>query len=255
MVPVLTAHKAERAPFLRRNPFPNPYTLGFYYREKMRAIHAVTPEGEFDRVLELGGGQSGLTSLLFPHSEVVNLDLNAAYAWSPQNCRSNVRFVCGNAESLPFRENSFAAVTLFDVLEHVPNDRAAVREVLRVLRPGGIALVSTPNLRWRFPYYRFFNRVCPSEDAVMGEWGHVRRGYSSGQLQALFGSPCEAACDFINRLTVISHDLAFSCLAGRLRRLGCAMLWPLTWTGYWAQGRGTPGTETVTLWRKGAVAG
>jgi SAM-dependent methyltransferase len=132
----------------------------------------------------------------------------------------------------------------------VPDGCAAVREVLRVLRPGGVALVSTPNPNWRFPYYQPLQAICPTEAAVMGEWGHVRRGYSLRELERLFGSPCETAFDFINPVTVISHDVSFSLLGNRLRRVGCVLLWPLTWTGYWLHGRTTHGTETASRWRK-----
>jgi SAM-dependent methyltransferase len=45
---------------------------------------------------------------------------------------------------LPFRSDSFSLVLASHVLEHIPDDRAAVREVHRVLRPGGIALLPVP---------------------------------------------------------------------------------------------------------------
>jgi hypothetical protein len=85
----------------------------------------------------------------------------------------------------------------------------------------------------------------------MNKWGHVRRGYSIQELRELFGTQCEDAQDFINRLTVISHDLSFSLLPGKFRRLGCVLLWPLTWAGYCLHTRNSRGTETASLWRKG----
>lgn len=45
---------------------------------------------------------------------------------------------------LPFRPESFDLVLASHVLEHIPDDRAAVREIHRVLRPGGIALLPVP---------------------------------------------------------------------------------------------------------------
>ncbi|HXJ39075.1 MAG TPA: class I SAM-dependent methyltransferase [Bryobacteraceae bacterium] len=242
--------KAERGAFLQRNPFPKPYTLGFYYREKMRAIHQVTPGEEFARVLELGGGQSGLTRLLFPNSAILTLDADAAFGHAPCNLQPDVRFVCGDAEHLPFADESFDAVTMFDVLEHIPNDHRAMAEAMRVVRTGGPVLISTPNPNWRFPFYRVMQPLCPAEAAVMSEWGHVRRGYSLTQLQQLAGVGCEAAADFINKMTVLSHDIAFSRLPGAIRRLSCMLLWPLTWMGYALHRRSTWGTETASCWRK-----
>src|SRR5688572_23393019 len=60
----MTAHKCPRSTFLAHNPFPSPLTLGFFYREKMRAIHRVAPDAPFEEILEVGGGRSGLTHLL-----------------------------------------------------------------------------------------------------------------------------------------------------------------------------------------------
>jgi GT2 family glycosyltransferase/ubiquinone/menaquinone biosynthesis C-methylase UbiE len=246
---VASQAKADRAMFLSRNPFPRPFTIGLYYREKMRAIHAVTPNAEYKRVLELGGGQSGLTKLLFPNSIVVNLDMNLSLGRDPKNRQAGVEFVCGDAASLPFAEQSFDAITMFDVLEHVRDDRRAVAEALRVLSPGGAVVMSAPNTNWRFPFYNLLRRVCPDETSILAEWGHVRRGYSLTELQNLFGFSCESNFDFINRATVLSHDLAFSALPGPVRRLGCMLLWPLTWAGYALHRKNTSGTETASCWR------
>lgn len=242
--------KARRPEFLRRNPFPNPLLDGFFYREKMRAIHQVAPDEPLDDVLEIGGGRSGLTALLYPRARIVNLDRDAAHAQAPCNRQSRARFICGDAVRLPFPNERFSAVTLFDVVEHIPADRAAITEALRVLRPGGALLVSTPNENWRFPYYRAIRPLCPTEREIMAEWGHVRRGYGLSELEALVGSRAMATASFITPLTVLGHDIAFSRLPARLRSLICAVLLPITLIGYALHRTTGKGTETVALWRK-----
>ncbi len=48
-------------------------TDGLFYREKMRAIHRVAPAGIEGRILEIGGGRSGLASILYPNADIVTL--------------------------------------------------------------------------------------------------------------------------------------------------------------------------------------
>lgn len=52
---------------------------------------------------------------------------------------------CGQAEDARFPGNSFDVVTMFHSLEHVPDPRRVVREVRRVLAPGGLFVIVVPN--------------------------------------------------------------------------------------------------------------
>ena len=81
-----------------------------------------------------------------------------------------------NALALPFPDGSFDHVVAAEVLEHIPADATAMREIARVLRPGGTAAVSVP--RW-FP-----ERVCwaLSDRYHDRPGGHVRI-YRGGQLR------------------------------------------------------------------------
>lgn len=243
-------YEARRRDFLRRNPYPHPLSKGLFYREKMRAIHTVAPCGPMGRILEIGGGQSGLTALLYPQSEVVNVDIEPAYARSSLNQLTGTRFVCADATSLPFPDASFDAVTMFDVLEHIPRDDEAALEALRVLRPGGFVVVSSPNEHWRFPYYGVMRPVCPTDQQIMDEWGHVRRGYSIDQLRHLLGATLVATANYITPITAIGHDIAFSKLGGKQLFLACVLVSPLTWLGYFINHPDGPGEERVSCWRR-----
>lgn len=246
-----TPDKAALAAFLAANPFPRPLTLGFFYREKMRAIHRIAPAEGVRRVLEVGGGQSGLTGLLYPRAQVVNLELDTRYAAAPCNRTPGTRFVGGDATRLPFGDDSFDAVTLFDLLEHVPDDRAVAAEALRVLRPGGHVLVSTPCAGWRHPYHGWMRPICRPEAELMAEWGHVRRGYALAALERLFGARPDKAAGFITALSVVGHDVAFSWLPRRLKVALCTLVAPLSWAGYLATPRPERCQEVAAVWRKG----
>ncbi len=66
------------------------------------------------------------------------------------NGDARVEFVHGAGERLPFGDASFDGVFLNEVLEHVDDERSALAEIERVLRPGGHLVVMSPN-RW-FPF-------------------------------------------------------------------------------------------------------
>lgn len=243
--------KAPLTAFLAQNPFPKPLTQGFFYREKMRAIHRITPETDITSVLEVGGGQSGLSAMLFPSAEITNIDLESSYASAPCNLQARVTFVSGDATALPFADATFDAVTMFDLLEHVPDHEQAVAEAYRVLKPGGYLLVSTPSDNWQYPYYSAIQPICPQDTDLMAEWGHVRRGYSITELEDLL-SPftCDRWMTFINPVTVMCHDIAFSKLSNRKKQAICLGLSPITWLSYWLHRPHAKGTETASAWQK-----
>lgn len=61
-----------------------------------------------------------------------------------------LRFVSASAEGLPFPDASFDGVLLNEVLEHVTDELQTLREIFRILRPGGHLVIMSPN-RW-FPF-------------------------------------------------------------------------------------------------------
>ena len=99
------------------------------------------------RVLDIatGGGHTALAFSRFTET-VVAIDvtlpmLQAARRFATQEGAAGVRFVGGDVEALPFRDSAFGTVTCRIAAHHFPSLLPALRQIARVLRPGGSLLV------------------------------------------------------------------------------------------------------------------
>ncbi len=68
------------------------------------------------------------------------------------------RVLCGAGEFLPFPAESFDLILSHEVIEHVQDDRATVREMVRALRPGGRLVLFCPNRGYPFETHGLYWR-------------------------------------------------------------------------------------------------
>jgi ubiquinone/menaquinone biosynthesis C-methylase UbiE len=139
----------------RRNPSACPYGQRFWVeaphplitRSRLREILGPAP-GE--RILEIGPGTGyytlDLAEWVGPGGTVEIFDLQQemldhTMRRASEAGRANVTSTRGDARELPYEDGSFDAAILVAVLGEIPDQDAALREVRRVLRPGGRLIV------------------------------------------------------------------------------------------------------------------
>ncbi|MEZ5307135.1 MAG: class I SAM-dependent methyltransferase [Pyrinomonadaceae bacterium] len=111
-------------------------------------LHQLVGDGSGDRprILDVGCGTGANLEMLsaFGNAEGVDVSKEAL-----DFCRQKGLTVHeGLAESLPFSNGEFDIATALDVIEHLDDDVAGLREMNRVLRPGGKALFFVPAFMW-----------------------------------------------------------------------------------------------------------
>ncbi len=94
-------------------------------------------------ILDVGCGTGRMAEELSALGDLVALDPSSE-ATAYTRSRGFFSVAQGSADALPFENESFDLVTALDVIEHVRNDDMALSEMARVLRPGGIAMITVP---------------------------------------------------------------------------------------------------------------
>jgi SAM-dependent methyltransferase len=127
--------------------------IGHILSAPWRVVHWVDalgtnlPQGPW---IDLGCGSGSFIAAVGRERAMVGLDV--AMRWLlvarkrlDEEGLPQIRLVCGNAERMPFRDESFAAVVAGDVVEHVADQAATLAESRRVLMPGGRLFLASPN--------------------------------------------------------------------------------------------------------------
>lgn len=128
-----------------------------------------------DHALDLAGGTGDIAALLLPRvgstGAVTLADINADMLrvgrdrLLDRGLLKALDWTQANAEALPFPDNTFDAVTIAFGLRNVTDKNAALREMQRVLKPGGRVLIlefSKVNQAWLAPLYDFHSfKVLP----------------------------------------------------------------------------------------------
>jgi SAM-dependent methyltransferase len=165
----------------------------WWYRGRRRIIRAELdrlplPAGA--RILDAGCGSGRTLEELVDYGDVSGLELNPEAAALARN-RQLGEVAIGRLEELPWADATFHLITCLDVIEHVPDDVAALVELRRVCRPGGWLLVTVPAYQALWSrhdeanhHYRRYSRPSLRRAAVAAGWGVARMSAFNSLLLA-----------------------------------------------------------------------
>ena len=141
-----------------------------------------------------------------------------------QKAKANVghlpRLMLNNANmyALPYPDNTFDAVVLSEILEHVDDDVAGLREVQRVLKPGGVVAITVPNANYPF-WWDPINKTLEAtinrpirRGPLAGIWANHVRLYERNQLREAAeaaGFTVEAERAFTHHAMPFIHNLVY----------------------------------------------
>ena len=117
----------------------------------------LTPQS---RVLDLGCGRGGVVEVIWRDVDLA-AGIDADSASLAEHRASGLPLVQSQAEHIPFIDESFDLVVSIWVLEHLRDPETVLREVRRVLKPGGHFVFLTPNLKHPLLRMNLIGRALP----------------------------------------------------------------------------------------------
>lgn len=119
----------------------------YNYLLRRRAIRKCLQFQMGDMILEVG---SGLSPMMDDSERVVYSELSFPALRTLKRRQGRGYFVVADATHLPFKAGSFSQVICSEVLEHLPDDRPALREIASVMKPAGSLILTFPHRRSYF---------------------------------------------------------------------------------------------------------
>ena len=156
--------------FFKEDRYVDLKNLIYNYRLRKQSVCARLSTRRYGRLIEIGCGMSPMTHRVDRLTVFTDLSLEALKLLrrrSPGGC-----FVVADATCLPFKKGCFDNAVSSEVLEHIPDDRTAMSEVFRILRPRGRLILTVPH---RMAYFAMDDRYV----------SHMRRYEISGLTRLL----------------------------------------------------------------------
>ena len=121
----------------------------YNYCLRKRAVEKAMRSEKKELVLEIG---SGISPVLTSCENVVYTDLSSSALDMLKKIHGRGQYVVADAMNLPFDDRCFSHVISSEVLEHLEDDRKALMEIARVIKPDGTLIVTFPHRHFYFSH-------------------------------------------------------------------------------------------------------
>jgi ubiquinone/menaquinone biosynthesis C-methylase UbiE len=177
------------------------YKLQNWRASYLRRIFSLLEISPDDSFLDVGAGGTGYTNIEAAKRGItsIGIDLSAigmrkAWQFAKKNLGDKsvyCHFIVASATLLPLRNETVTRIVSIAVLEHIPNDNAAISEMSRVARAKSKVLITVPNTYQRIlPFFRYIYKL---HDTRVG---HLRH-YKSEDLVMYFNRNSFALCEAV----------------------------------------------------------
>ncbi len=166
----------------------------WWYRGRRGVIERVIADLKLParaRILDAGCGSGRNMIELARHGTVSGVELSGASV-DVARARGAGEVIAGSVLDMPFDGDSFDLSVCLDVIEHLDDDVGALRELRRVLAPGGSLLVTVPAYQWLWSghdevnhHRRRYTRRSLQRVAEQAGWEQVRTTYFNSLLLPL----------------------------------------------------------------------
>lgn len=149
------------------------------------------PQGLRGLVVGFGEGHEAEYLQNHTQAEIFGIDVRSRI---PNGIRTNFRPILANAVTLPFKSSSFNFVFYHHVIEHVPDPNGTLAEINRLLIPGGVLYIGTPNRHRLIGYLGAYkislwrkirNNLMDYKDRIQGKFRNelgAHAGFSQKEL-------------------------------------------------------------------------
>jgi len=153
---------------------------GTYLRTFVLAPLLLKITAEGSRYLDIGGFDGILSRIVQKHTGNKPLVLDLDWEGLRKLKNTGVQPLKASAVVLPFVDNCMYVIWALDLLEHLDKPAESLKEIERVLKPGGKCLITTPvkGRYWGLPESEML--------ALHKKWGHIYPGFSEDEITGLF---------------------------------------------------------------------